>query len=283
MNNMTEKQFSDSESDNKPVALVTGASAGMGAIFARKLAERGYDLILVARRLDKLQDLATELEAKYNCRTEAFVADLADDAQRQAVADRISSEPNFEFLVNNAGFGLRPLFYESDLAGQMTMARLHVLAITHLSHAALPGMVKRNKGYIINVSSVAGFLHSPSNVMYCSTKAWINSFTLGLDIELAQTGVFVQALCPGFTYSEFHDVMEVDRETVPKKWWLDAEFVVNDSLRTLDRHPRKVICIPSLRYKIMTMFLRNLPRFMLNALGKSRHKRIKKAGLKSHM
>ena len=268
---------------NQPVALVTGASAGLGAVFARKLAERGYGLILVARRREKLQALAEELEAEQGCRAEVLVADLADDTQRQVVAERILEEPNFEFLVNNAGFGLRPLFYESDLAGQMTMARLHVLAMTHLTHAALPGMVKRGRGFVINVSSVAGYLHSPSNVMYCSTKAWVNSFTLGLDAELVGTGVAVQALCPGFTYSEFHDVMEVDRETVPKNWWLDADFVVEDSLRTLKRHPRKVICVPSLRYKLMTIFLRSIPRGLLNALGKSRHKRIQKAGLKSQM
>lgn len=268
---------------NQPVALVTGASAGLGAVFARKLAERGYDLILVARRREKLQALADELEAEHNCRAEVLVADLADDAQRLVVAERILAEPEFEFLVNNAGFGLRPLFYESDLGEQMTMARLHVLATTHLTHAALPGMVKRGRGFIINVSSVAGYLHSPSNVMYCSTKAWVNSFTLGLDAELVGSGVAVQSLCPGFTYSEFHDVMEVDRETVPKNWWLDADFVVEDSLRTLDRHPRKVICVPSLRYKLMTIFLKSIPRWLLNALGKRRHKRIQKAGLKSQM
>ncbi len=266
----------------RPIALITGASAGIGATFARKLADRGYDLILVARRADKLQALADELTKK-NCRAEVLAADLADDAQRQVVADRISAGPEVEFLVNAAGFGLRPLFHESDLAGQETMARLHVLAVMHLTHAALPGMVARNRGFIINVSSVAGFMHSPSNVMYCSTKAWLNSFSLGLDVELAGTGVYVQSLCPGFTYSEFHDVMEVDRGTVPKNWWLDADFVVEDSLRTLARKPRKVICIPTLRYKLITLLLRALPRFLRNMLSRARHKRIKKAGMKLHM
>ena len=269
--------------NNLPVALVTGASSGLGSIFAHKLAQRGYELILVARRRDKLEALADELQAEHNCKAEVMVADLADDEQRQAVAERIAAEENFEFLVNNAGFGLKPLFYESDLTGQMNMARLHVLAIAHLTHAALPGMVKRDRGYIINVSSVAGFLHSPSNVMYCSTKAWINSFSLGLDAELAGRGVYVQALCPGFTYSEFHDVMEVDRETVPKKWWLYPEFVVEDSFRTLEAHPRKVICIPSFRYKFMVFFLRRIPRWLLNILAKKRYRRIKKAGLEGHM
>ena len=265
----------------RPVALVTGASAGIGATYARALARRGYDLLLVARREEKLQSLAGEIAAEFGCAAEAIVADLTDSDACQMVADRILAEPRFEFLVNNAGFGLRPLFHESDLTSQAAMARLHVLAVMHLTHAAVAGMARRGKGFVVNVSSVAAFLHSPSNVMYCSTKAWLNTFSLGLDAELGGTGVFVQALCPGFTYSEFHDVMQVDRQTIPAKWWLSAEFVVEKSLAALDKHPRRVICIPSLRYKLITALLRILPRPILNILGKARHKRITKAGLNS--
>jgi short-subunit dehydrogenase len=263
--------------------MVTGASAGIGAAYARALARRGYDLLLVARREDKLQALAGELRDQFDCEAEAIPADLSDQAKCQMVAERIQAEPRFEFLVNNAGFGLRPLFYESDLSKQQAMARLHVLAVMHLTHAAAGAMVRRGRGFVVNVSSVAAFLHSPSNVTYCSTKAWLNSFSLGLAAELAHTGVFVQALCPGFTYSEFHDVMEVDRRTVPARWWLGADFVVAESLAALDKHPRRVICIPSLRYKLITAMLRILPCWAINALGRARHRRITQAGLKSQM
>ncbi|MBN1942472.1 MAG: SDR family oxidoreductase [Phycisphaerae bacterium] len=256
---------------NRPIALVTGASAGLGAQFARALARRGHDLILVARRRERLEALAAEL-ATDGAAAEVLPADLTNDADLLRVEERIRRCENLAMLVNNAGFGLDVLFHESDLAGQSAMARLHVLAPTHLTHAALPGMVRRGRGAVINVSSVAAWLQGASGVMYCATKAFLNSFTLSLAVELAGTGVRVQALCPGFTYTEFHDVLGMDRDLVPKFWWLRADYVVEQSLRGLRRG--KVVCIPSLRYKLLAAVFRAMPQWLMSHIGQKRYKAL---------
>lgn len=167
----------------RPLALVTGASSGIGAVYAARLAARGYDLLLVARRKERLGSLTTELREKYGVRAEALAADLASDADCARVAERLRGEPNLEFLVNNAGFGSLHRFWKEDLEGQERMHRLHVLATVRLTHAALRGMVARGKGRIVNVSSVSGFLQYIGGVSYSSTKAWMNSFTEGLYLE----------------------------------------------------------------------------------------------------
>jgi hypothetical protein len=259
---------------SRSVALITGSSAGIGAMFARKLAERGYDLILVARRKGRLDELAAELAGTYDIDATALPADLTRDEDVEAVTRRIAQTENFEFLVNNAGFGTVPFFVETEIESQEAMVRLHVLATMRLTHAALGGLIARDRGFIVNVSSVAGFFSSPSNVVYCATKAWINNFTAGLAVELEKTGVTVQALCPGFTYSEFHDVTGMDRASVPRTWWLSAEYVVDESLKALAGG--KLYCIPSLRYKLITKLLGSLPRPLRNYLAGERYQRMKK-------
>ncbi|HEX3730147.1 MAG TPA: SDR family NAD(P)-dependent oxidoreductase, partial [Opitutaceae bacterium] len=196
----------------RPLALITGASAGIGAVFARRLAERGHDLILVARREDKLREVARELEAAHGIRCEVLAADLVSDEGQAGVAERIAAVP-LDLLINNAGFGSRGFFHLADLAVQERMHRLHVLATMRLTHAALQGMVARGRGAIVNVSSVAGFFATPGGASYSATKAWMNCFTEGiaLELRLLRSPVKVQALCPGFTYSEFHDRLGVDR------------------------------------------------------------------------
>jgi uncharacterized protein len=162
----------------EPLAAVTGASSGIGAEFARQLRGRGYRLLLIARREEKLLAMAEELG---NC--ELMPADLAyEDGCATAAAELARRAP--DLLVNNAGFGLKGRFWESPLEPQMEMQRLHVLATVRLCHAVLPAMVERNSGAIINVSSVAGFARSPGNVSYCATKGWMNDFTEGLRLEL---------------------------------------------------------------------------------------------------
>lgn len=268
-------------SSDRPVALITGASAGIGRVFAQRLARRGCDLLLVARREERLAEIAADLSAEYGVDARPIAADLADPADIAAVADRIRQFGRVEILVNNAGFGTTPLFAEADLATQADMARLHVLAVTHLTHAALESMCQRGRGSIITVSSVAGFFASPSNAMYCATKAWQRFFVEGLHTELAGSGVYVQALCPGFTYSEFHDVMGVDRAAVPKKWWMPAEFVVDASLRAMDRG--RWLCIPSWRYKLAVAFARLAPTWLKHRAARKRHTRLRQAGIKSQM
>jgi short-subunit dehydrogenase len=239
----------------KPVALITGASAGIGAVFARALAKRGYDLILVARRRDRLEALAAELGAS----TEIIEADLMDSAQLRLVEDRIRKERRLGLLVNNAGFGIPGRFWETDVEMQSQLHLLHIVAIMRLSHAALGAMTARNRGAIVNVSSVAGFVHSPGSVTYSASKSWINSFTEGLDLELKSAGsaVSVQALCPGYTHSEFQKVAGIDKKTVPDALWMEAEDVVEASLAGLER--KELFVVPGWRYRWLVRLLRVLP------------------------
>ena len=239
----------------RPVALITGASAGIGATFARALAARGYRLILVARRRDRLEALAADLAGA----TEIIQADLTDSAQLNLVEARAGAEPRLELLVNNAGFGIAGRFWETEMEIQNQMHLLHILAIMRLTHAALGAMVSRNRGAIVNVSSVAGFVQSPGSVTYSASKCWINSFTEGLDLELKSMGsaVRIQALCPGFTYSEFHDVAGIDRRTIPAALWTTAEDVVEASLAGLEQG--ELFVIPGWRYRLLVRFLRVMP------------------------
>jgi short-subunit dehydrogenase len=252
----------------RSLALITGASAGIGAAFARQLAARDYDLVLVARRPEPLEKLAGELERDHSIRAETLSADLATDAGQNAVARRIAAADSLHLLVNNAGFGSRGLFFEADLSSQDQMHRLHVLATMRLTHAALQGMVARRRGAVINVSSVAGFFATPGNVSYCATKHWMNVFTEGLSLELQSVGspVTVQSLCPGFTYSEFHDRMGGDRRRIPKALWLQADDVVAQSLRGLDRG--QVFVITGWPYKVAVCLAKLLPSRLAQALNR---------------
>jgi short-subunit dehydrogenase len=248
----------------RPVALITGASAGIGQTFARRLAERGFDLILVARRGPRLEELARTLPTQVT----VLAADLATDEGIRATEEAIAACPRLEFLVNNAGFGTLGRFWKADLAGQETMHSLHVIAAMRLTWAALQGMTARNTGSIVNVSSVAAFAHTEGSVSYCATKAWMNSFTEGLDIELTGAGsaVRVQALCPGFTITEFHDTLGVDRANIPSYLWMTSDAVVEASLRGLDR--RQIVVIPGWKYKFGVALIKHLPFSLRKRLGR---------------
>ena len=252
-------------SSTRPVALVTGASAGIGAAYARRLAAQGYDLILVARRVDRLKDLATELASRHGVNAQALPADLTNDADLEMVEERIAQEERLEFLLNNAGFGGRGRFYESPLEDVDAMHRLHVMATLRLTHAALSKMTARGKGTIVNVSSVAAFVARPGTVSYHATKAWMNAFTEGLYLELkqARSPVRVQALCPGYTLTEFHHVLGVDRKMVAASLWTPVDEVVDASLEGLKRN--QLFVVPGWRYKFIVALLRALPRPLLHA------------------
>jgi hypothetical protein len=254
----------------RPVALITGASSGLGAVFARRLAA-DHDLILVARRKDKLEALAAELTAQSGAQVSLLVADLAEESGLSFVADRIRTESNLALLVNNAGFGARGLFWESDLETQERMHRLHVMATVRLNHAALRTMVPRNVGGIINVASVAAFAPRAGSASYGSTKSWMTAFTESLHLELASIGsaVQVQALCPGFTITEFHDTLKAERRSLaPSAFWMSADQVVDDSLAALKK--RKLIVVPGWRYKIIVAILPRLPERLRLAFGSRR-------------
>ena len=241
------------------LALITGASSGIGAVFAHKLAARGYDLVLVARGRERLEQTARAIASTHPVNIELLPADLAADAGLQAVEDRIAAAPNLEFLVNNAGFGVPGLFFSSPIEGQDAMHRLHVLAPMRLTHRALAGMVARRRGSVVNVSSVSAFGPNPGSVGYSATKMWMNRFTEGLYMELRTIGspVRVQALCPGFTITGFHDAMHFDRKQIPGFMWMQADDVVETSLRALDRG--QLIVVPGWRYRLLVAVMRAFP------------------------
>ena len=240
------------------VVAITGASSGIGEAFARKLAA-GHDLILIARRKERLERIASNLFDIYGTRAEILQADLTDDADLERVSERIGREQRLALLINNAGFGIRGRFWEVDLAENSRMHKLHITATLRLTHSALRSMVARDFGGIINVASISSFLRSPGTTSYSATKAWMSAFTEGLYLELreARSQVAVQALCPGFTYSEFHEAMGMARPKVQPWLWLTAEEVVEASLDGLRR--RKPIVIPGWRYKLITAVLTRLP------------------------
>lgn len=254
--------------DSRPLALVTGASAGIGAAYARRLAAEGFDLVLVARRKDRLEALAGELRTRHGVEVEVLPADLTKDAELKAVEDRIARAENLEFLLNNAGFGAGGWFCKTPVDSHDAMHRLHVMATLRLTHAALDRMTARGKGAVVNVSSVAAFITRPGTTSYYATKAWINCFTEGLYLELkaARSPLRVQALCPGYTLTEFHDVMGFDRKLIPASLWMSAEDVVEASRRGLARG--RLIVVPGWRYKLVVAFLRLMPRFLLHAMAR---------------
>jgi len=231
--------------DNPGIALITGASAGIGVEFARQLAAQGFDTVLVARREKRLKELATELQEKYSIKVEVLVADLAKQTDINSVVGRIMELDKLDVLINNAGFGTRGYFENAPLEPQIDMISVHVLAPVYFCRAALPKMIQRDRGVIINVSSMAIDILVPQNVMYCATKAFEKIFTETLALELEGTGVRVQALCPGFTHTDFHfteTFKEFDKSSVPKDMWMTTEEVVKLSLKAFQDD--KVVFIP---------------------------------------
>ena len=255
------------------IALVTGATAGIGRVFAQRLAASGHDLILVARDATRLSALADELSLQYGITAEPLSADLARDDGMRRVADRIAQEPRLAVLVNNAGFGTKGRLVNRPVAEQATMLELHVMAPMVHTRAALPGMIERRRGWIINVTSVASYTYSMGNVNYCATKAYLRVFSESLALELAGTGVHVQALCPGFTHTEFHDRAGMDKTTIPGLLWLTAERVVDESLAQIAAGGHAV-CVPSLRFKLIVLLLRYMPEWVMRPL-RSRYGRLR--------
>ncbi len=238
-------------------ALITGASSGLGAEFARQLAARGADLVLVARDRDSLEAVAAELRAEHAVAVEVLAADLVDTAGLDAVASRLADPAHpIEILVNNAGFGLDLDFAANDLADEERHLDLHVRASMRLSHAAMRAMLPRGSGRIVNVASVAGFMPRGT---YGAVKAWVISFSRWANSVYAPRGVTVTAICPGFTHTNFHERMGLapGREGVPAVMWLDAADVVREGLRDAARG--RAVSIPSARYKLLVGLMRVLP------------------------
>lgn len=240
------------------LALITGASSGLGAVFAQQLAAQGYDLVLVARREERLAALAAELEERHAVSVQVLVADLSTSDGVERVEERIAGLQTLDLLVNNAGFGFPGKFAETGIARHLDMIHIHVTASVRLCRAALPGMIARRRGRIINVASLSAFIPA-GHVTYTATKAYLVAFSETLQIELAGTGVRVQALCPGFTYTEFHDTPELgphfDRAQFPRLMWMSAEKVVALSIKALERG--RVVYIPGFLNWLLAALARN--------------------------
>ncbi len=237
-------------------ALITGASSGLGKVFAERLARDKHDLIVVARREAKLVEVAAAMQKVHGAKVTVLVADLANRDDTERVARTIESTPDLTMLINNAGFGTMDSFYESDVIKQEEMLAVHINATMRLTRAALPGMMERREGSIINVSSVASFMYGPRRANYSASKAYINVFTRSVQEEVRRFGIKLQALCPGFTYTGFHDTEEFrkfERTMVPKFMWMQADRVVERSLRALNRN--RVVVIPGLANRLIVLGL----------------------------
>ncbi len=242
----------------RKLAVITGASAGIGTEFAWQLAERGYDLFLTARRAGRLQALADEINMRWGISADIYPTDLADQAQTLALAHKIEMLPHLALLVNNAGFGIDSPVAEAPIEGQLDMIHVHTVAPYLLCRAALQSMLPRKRGAIINVSSVATWTHGEGAANYCATKAYLTSFSRSLHDEVGKQGIAVQALCPGYTVTEFHDTSTMqgfDRRSVPAKMWDSAEFVVSTSLDKL--HSGQVVVIPGRKNQALAMAAQN--------------------------
>lgn len=250
-------------------ALVTGASAGIGASFAELLAAEGHDLLLVARREDRLRELATRLSGTHGVRCEVLAADLTDPAAPARVVDRAAARDfEIDVLINNAGLSGNGTFAETPWDALAAELQLMVTAVTELAHRVLPGMKQRKWGRIVNVSSVAALMPPGESLLYSAIKGYVLTMSQSLDMELKKDGIHVTALCPGFTYSEFHDVMGTrdKASSLPRVLWQQPEAVVRAGWAAVGAG--KPVCVPGAVNKIMTGAVRPVPRALQYRLGR---------------
>jgi short-subunit dehydrogenase len=249
-------------------ALVTGATSGIGHGFATRLASDGFDMVLVARDQRRLDTTATQL-ADAGVGVEVIAADLGKPDQLRQVEDRLTDgQRPIDMLVNNAGFGLNQRFVGGDIDAEQSLIDVMVTAVMRLTHAAVPGMVARGHGAVINVSSIASFLPFGT---YSAAKSWMTFFTEGLATELEGTGVRAVVACPGFVRTEFHERAGVDIDRSSDTWWLETDAVVQQALEDLRRG--RVISIPGRSYKALAAGAHLVPREMLRRAERLRRSR----------
>ena len=248
------------DSGPRPIAVVTGASSGIGQEFARQLGARGYDLVLVARRIDRLEELATRLRPVHNVECVAFEADLARPEECDRLCDALDADhARIEMLVNNAGFGTHGFFHETDLKRELELISVNCAAPVHLTKRMLPWMLERRRGFVMNVASLSAFTPGPVMAMYFASKAFLLSFSEALWEECRDTGVTVTALCPGPVRTEFQGTAGLSKNarssgTAP----IPVERVVDDALTGLFAGKRVVI--PGYQARIAAMLSRVVPK-----------------------
>ncbi|MCA9685517.1 MAG: SDR family oxidoreductase [Myxococcales bacterium] len=252
-----------SEQDKKPIALITGASAGLGRDLARLFAADGHDLLLVARREDRLQALAEELQAAHGIRAWVLAVDLAEPDAAETIAAWLADQGlEVEWLVNNAGFGTTGPFVSSDSARELGQIAVNIRALVHLTRLLLPAMVARGRGRILNVGSTAGFQPGPFMATYYASKAFVNHFSEALAMELAGTGVTVTLSCPGPTATEFGEVAGNAKNALFTKGAVaTSESVARHAYRAMQRGRR--VAVPGLLNKISSTGARLAPRALV--------------------
>lgn len=258
---MTQKQ-------TRPVALVTGASAGIGAAIARELAGRGYDLVITARRQDRLDALAASLESATGCRTWIIAADLADPLAPALIMEQVAQHGLIiEALVNNAGYGVPGAYASSDWETHQRFLNVMIMSIAELTHRCIPAMKEQGQGRIINIASVAGLVPSTAgHSLYGAVKSWLIKFSESLSLELQGKGIVVTAVCPGFTYSEFHDVTGT-REQMSQMadyMWMTAEQVAGQAVDASMRG--ETFMINGRINRLIVWLARHLPRWLIYRL-----------------
>ncbi|MDH2389515.1 SDR family oxidoreductase [Streptomyces sp. HNM0663] len=243
-------------------ALITGATAGIGAAFARRLGSQGHNLVLVARDTERLQRQATELHDRHGIEAEVLTADLATEEGIAAVERRLVDrrEP-VDLLVNNAGFGNKGRYLEVPMADELTMLKVHCEAVLRLTSAAAESMRERGRGGVVNVASVAAFVPRGT---YGASKAWVVQFTQGAARDLAGSGVRLMALCPGLVRTEFHQRAGMGMDNVPGWMWLDADKLAEEALADLARG--KTLSVPDTRYKVLMGVVKLTPRALLGGI-----------------
>ena len=242
-------------------ALVTGATAGIGESFTRLLAENNYNLVLVARDVSRLQERASQLQSQFNVQTHIIQADLSTDEGCAAVEQYIASN-QIDVLINNAGFGINKAFTMSELKAEQEMFDVLVRTPMRLMHGVLPGMKQRNKGVVINVSSVAGYIAGGS---YSAAKSYLTVISESLHTELADTNIKVSALCPGFTRTEFHQRGRMSMKGLPNFMWLNSDKLVAKAWS--DALKGKAVSIPGWQYQILVFVIASLPRSIIRKVG----------------
>jgi len=242
-------------------ALVTGATAGIGESFTRLLADNNYNIVLVARDLPRMQERARELETRFKVSTHVIQADLATD-DGCAIVEKYITSNQIDVLINNAGFGLNKAFTMSELVAEQQMMDVLVRTPMRLMHSALPGMKERNKGIVINVSSVAGYIAGGS---YSAAKSYLTVISESLNTELAATNVKVSALCPGFTRTEFHQRARMSMKGLPNFMWINSDDLVAQSWS--DALKGKAVSIPGWQYQLLVFVIQTLPRTLIRKVG----------------
>jgi hypothetical protein len=247
--------------EEKKLALITGATSGIGAAYAHALAEQGHDLIITGRRRDVIEGIAHNIENKFQVKTTVAIVELSDDKDLVQLLDLINEAGPVDVLVNNAGFTTKGFYHLQNISEQENMVRVHAIAMMKLTYAALPAMIERKTGTIINVASIQAVTPMAMNTTYCAVKAFIRNFSLCLHSEVKDFGVKIQCVLPGFTRTDLGRCIDVDMNTMEDKGmvrWMRPEDVVRISLRDLKKK-NKVISIPGVGNKRTYMMGKMLP------------------------